>query len=445
MGLFDKIKHNLTKHAEPHFTYSQYSNFWHEPDVLHETIMQYYRRDGRFKMAVDTKRDFSVGNGFYLTGDNGEGPNTTGAKILREIEDFCQAVNMDEVNSNIARDIWATGNCFLHLQEDIKKDTEWDEWSLRIVPVETIRHIEVGLDGKPTHYVQYLTSREAIEADKLSHFKMNRIGVSQFGEGMGQVAVRVGLGYSQINGKKLKRPSYFQIQEMITDISAKTHWAGAPRFAISAKGISEKVQDSLDRTIKALSPLQHFISSNEIKIDQMSLDTQGKQGDFIRHMENMMTIALQDPISKLWADQSFTYASSKEAINVLLPSIDMYQIQHSRFLEMKVFKRIIDAKFGEGEWEKHPVKINWGRETEPSVEDLKPLADIIAMVPGLAEVIDMRSLAEHIQSLGVDIKIKDQTETRLAHKLKQIKPPTPDDKMAEAMLKVADSLKKDEA
>ena len=134
---------------------------------------------------------------------------------------------------------------------------------------------------------------------------------------------------------------------MISDISAKTYWAGAPRFAISAKGISEKVQNALDKTVKALSPLQHFISSHEIKIDQMSLDTQGKQGDFIRHMENMMTIALQDPISKLWADQSFTYASSKEAIDVLLPSIDMYQIQHSRFLEMKVFKRIIDAKFGE--------------------------------------------------------------------------------------------------
>ena len=193
MGLLDKIKagFNLTNHAEPNFTYSQYSNFWHEPDVLHETIMQYYRRDGRFKMAVDTKRDFSVGNGFYLTGDNEGGPNTTGSKILREIEDFCQAVNMDEINSNIARDMWATGNCFLSLQPNITKDTVWDEWSLRLVPVETIQQIETDQDGKPSFYIQTLLNRAKIEADKLSHFRMNRIGYGQFGEGMGQVGVRV--------------------------------------------------------------------------------------------------------------------------------------------------------------------------------------------------------------------------------------------------------------
>ena len=428
MGFLERF--GFTKHAAPHFTYSQFANYWQEPDVLHSVIMDYYKRDGRFKMAIDTKRDFSVGNGFYLTGDESK---PRGRQVLKLIQDFCQIVNMDELNSNIARDMWATGNCFVHLN---LKD-KFDEYSMRIVPIETIHQIMVDAEGKPEFYVQQITQRKNIPVKDIEHFKLNVIGTEQFGEGMGQIAVRIGAGYTTINGKKLKRPSYFAIQEMITDSMSKVFWAGLPRWFVSAKGVPEEGKEALNNLIKNMNPLQHILASDEVNISQMSLDTQNRHGDFIRHMENMMTIVFQDPISKLWADQSFTYASAQEAMDVLLPSIDLYKRQHARFLEMNIFKQLVVKAFDEKTWEEFPVFVKWGREEDPSIEDLKPLAELISTVPGLADVIDMRSLAEHIQTLGVDIKLKEVKKT-LTQSLKE--PPTPDDKMADALNKVAEKL-----
>ena len=457
MGIFDRI-FQRQDHAgptsprstgEPRFSYSQYSNYWHEPEIAHRVIMDYYKREGRFREAVDTKRDFSVGNGFYLTSkDGGKGK---GKKILEFLQDFVQRVNLDQLNSNIARDMWAAGNCFIKIDLEHKPD----EYTLRIVPLDSITDMILDDRDEPTHYVQQLVQRVEIPADSLAHFKMNAIGSDIFGEGMGQIAVRVGKGYTTINNKKLKRPSYFAIQEMITDSMSKVFWAGLPRWFISAKGVNKEQKTQLDNAIKNMNPLQHLISSDDVAVNQMSLDTQNRHGDFIRHMENMMTIAFQDPIAKLWADQNFTYASSKEAIDVLLPSIDSYKRQHKRFIELKIFRTIVDHEFGPGSFDEFPVDLNWGREMEPSIEDLKPLAEILTMVPALTDTIDMRSLAEYIQALGVDIKINEKQTSNVSlssssnNEFVQHFKPKEDkdkpkgessDKIAEALKDVADKL-----
>jgi len=349
------------------------SNFFGEPaEVPLSTIIDYLKRDPKFQYIIYTMMAFSVGSGFNNTA-NTEIPS--GRKCLELINDWANDWDLDSINQDIAIDGWASGNSFIHTVPNTEKLE-----GIYHIALSTITDIKRD-NNEVEFYVQQTSSgfRKKVEADQIAHFKLWPINESAFGEGLGQVLARKGVGYKTSNGNTIKRPTYFEMNEMFTDVDAKLFYSGVPRWTVmpddSAIKFDEKEMQQINSALSKTDPLQHVTFPRKTNIQELGLTTRSNFQPLVARFDKEFSAATKTPLIELISAMDFSYASSEVALSTMLPLLGSYQRKHKRFIE-KCFYNPLITQAGKNPKIIKP-QINWGAPQKLTVEDIAIVQSIL--------------------------------------------------------------------
>ena len=249
-----------------------------------------------------------------------------------------------------------------------------------------------------------------IPASEILHYKWQSIDDTHFGEGLGQIMERKGIGYLDHDGKPRNRPSIFSINEMQTDVLSKLTYAGLPRWLFQVKNADDKTIDGMSKMMDKMNPLQHLITNSEVKVEEVALSPSNKFDAAFRHMDNQGILGTMSPLPTLWKDMSkFAYNSSESAIDSMIPMIDAFKRALKRFVERQIFKPILEINGLE--WSKHKVSLDWGPLDEPKMDDIEKMYNILKD-PMFTDRIDPSDLIKMMQENGYPITIKDPPAER---------------------------------
>lgn len=378
-------------------------------------IVNYRKTNLKFRLTVFTYVAFSVGRGFYNSADLS---TPTGRKCLESVNDFCEDWDMDTLNQKIGKDVWSSGNAFLNIVGSKRKPLE----AIYMLPLSSFVKIKRDLAGDVISYLQTWGQRILFENNpgNILHFKWLPEDEEAFGEGLGQPLARKGLGYETQAGNIIERPDWFSTAEMIDDVSAKMLYSGLPRYFgfFEGEGATNEFVDDAKSKYNKLDPLQHFITNVKGDIKTVSLDTQNKFDSFIRHIDDQIVTGSMSPLIRLWSSLNFTYASSKEAVDAMMPLVSMYQRAHKRFIEKMIYAPLIiqDGK----DPKKADVRLNWGKQEPLKIEEIKQVFDILSD-PHFSDKFNPDDFIDLLIDAGVKItKQSEETVTKDINSLRNI-------------------------
>ena len=371
-------------------------------DVRLADIVKFLKTNLKFKMSVITYMAYSVGPGYYTT----TAVNSAGRKAKEAIMLFEEEWDLDTLNQKIGRDVWASGNAFVNtVPED--RDTGEGLAGIFMLPLSSFRGVNKDKNGKVIEFIQHWSSKSRnIPAGDIAHFCWLPLDEDWQGEGIGQALARGGAGYRTHAGKSVYRPSWFESQEMIDDVSIKMTYSGLPRYFVTFDGSDKKASKTFIETAKSefnkLDPLKHFTTNVKGDVKTISLDTTGKFSDFIRHVDDNIITGTMSPLIRLWSNLDFTYASSQSALDAMDPLISMYRRAHGRFLENFIFRPII-------RWEGANIKnadltLTWGQPEAPTIEGIKQVIEILNSSDRFNGLYEPKKIIDLLSSVtGIDL------------------------------------------
>ena len=365
-------------------------------DVSFKQLIERYKTDPLFHMIINVNTDYTAGRGFHLSKSDDSGKSEQALKL---IEDWAEDNDLDMLLQGVAQDGWICGNAFLRWTVDggVKK-----------LPVSEFYQVNVDSEDNPISYRRTRDGNSLTDmpADQIMHFCIKPLDDTHFGEGIGQIMERQGLGYTDPHdGTMRRRSSLFAIQEMLTDVLSKMTYGGLPRFAVNVENGDKKTMDDITRKLGKLSPLQHLVSNSKLDVKEVALSPSNKFDSLFQHLNNQGVLASGSPLPTLWKDMSsFSYNSSENAIDSMIPEIDSFKRALKRFVERQIFKPILEAN--NLEWKKHKVSLDWGPLDEPNMEDIKTMWEILKD-PAFSDRIDPADIITMLQELGYPIKTLD--------------------------------------
>lgn len=366
--MFDKIKNALQPStytaSDPQIDY--YRSYTGQ-DVSLLEIMRRLKTAPMFGMVVRVSADQTVGQGFTLTAKSDAAKSQEALDLTGE---FCDDINMDALLQECAIDLFACGNVFM----------EWGrDGSLKKIPASEITQINVDSDGNPQSFRRQrngVTGLQDVPAADIMHLAWQKLDVSPFGEGLGQMLCRPGYGYKDPNGNYVCRPPLFEIEEMVTDVTHKQLYAGLPRWIVNVGKSGKAAIDDVVARMKKQKPLDHIVTNSEVKAEEIALAPSNKMDSMYKHIYNTNVMAHMSPLPTLWQDMSnFAYNSAEAALQSALPLISAAQRALKRFVEREIFKPLLE-KHGY-EWHKHRVSISFGPEETLNIEDIQDLVSIL--------------------------------------------------------------------
>ena len=372
MGMMDSLKRKFGMGPDPTISLTDssfgiFDNYGEPAEVPMRLLINYLKTDVQFRLAVMTYTAQSAGNGYYNSADES---TPAGRKSLEIVNDFAEDWNLDKHNITTAMEGWATGNSFDHFTGAPEKPFG----ALYKVPISTIVRIKRDEAGVVNAYVQqtnqgYYTD---IPPEEIGHFRFMDINQNAFGEGLGQIMARDGMGYTTQAGKTVKRPSFFKINEFLADASAKLVYYGVPRFLFTPKEdgvVKEGLRKDIEQSLNKLDIGQHISTTFPADLKSVSLDTQNRFDSLFRNITESRFAGLMTPIDRLWSLNSFNYASSKEATNAMLPLVDMFQREHKRYIEQNIYAPLIiqDGR----DPRKANVRLTWGEVEKQTLTDIR--------------------------------------------------------------------------
>ena len=375
-------------------------NHWIEPEVHMPTLMSYYKTAYLLGATVDAHTEHSVGNSYNITADTG---TKKGKQALDIIKKAAHEMNLEKLNRQIAQDMWLSGNWF-GTKINVHDGGAFEP--PQALPLSAFSGIWRDEEGEVTKYRKYIQTpgvdRDEIAADQISHFGRNHQNASPWGTGLGQMVCRRGIGYKDSRGKTIKRPALVEIWEMLDDVLPKTAYAGLPRYFVSGE-MGDETATALSKILQKLNPLQAVaINAKGAKVEAMGLNTQNRFNDVLQRVQNSSIISLQNPTIQLWTSMSFTYASSKEAMEALMPLIMGYERDHKRFVEQEIFRPIIDKALGPQYWDKVNIELNWGQPDTLDLDSIETLTRI-ASYPIMQSVFDPMDIIAALKDTGLEI------------------------------------------
>lgn len=390
-------------------TESQYSESNY--DVTNADVVKYLKTNVQFKMAVITYMAYSVGAGFYTTAAN----NSAGKQAKKIIDDFNQEWDVDTLNQLIGIDVWASGNAFLNTVPGEAK-TGKGIGGVYMMPLSSVQKINRNKKAQIESYLQVWAGRSVkVPASDVKHWAWLPLDGSSMGEGLGQILARSGIGYKTMAGNTIYRPSWFQITEMIDDVSAKITYAGQPRYFAYFEG--DKATDPFvtkaKQAFNKLDPGQNFVTNVKGDVKTITLDTQNRFDTFIRNIKDNVVTGLMSPLIRLFSSLDFTYASSKEAVKAMNPLIGMNNRAHKRFLEGNLYTPILE---GENINQKQAdLRHHWGEIEKPTLETIEKTWNILKD-PKFDGQWDPKNIIDMLIDAGVPITptMEKQSESALS-------------------------------
>ena len=359
-------------------TNSQSYGYGESVEIPLANIQDHLRTNLKFRMVVFTNMSHTVGVGYHNTADLGQ---LQGRKALELCDYFGDEWDFDVLNQKIALNEWAAGNTFLN---KVSVDPENDPDGLHGIyklPLSAFTHIKRLDDGTPIEY-QYSWGNlrnEPIPASEIIHWPWLPLDEEAFGEGIGQAMAREGLGYKTEAGNTVKRRNWFEQQERLSDIADKHVIAGLPRYAMfldPEKGGDDELVDGMTSALNKLDPLQHIVVNAMGDMKTIALESGTKFDSFIRMQNDEVVTGLMSPLIRMWSSLDFTYASAESALKAMFPLFDMYQRAHKRFIEKEIYRPLLEQE--NINWYKADVSLNWGKQAELEMDDLKDLVALLS-------------------------------------------------------------------
>ena len=369
MNFINRILHAMKREKATIVNAAETYGWGSDTEITMDKLVQYRSRDTKFRLAVMLNTAYSVGIGFHNTADTS---SPQGKKILEMVDEFCDEIDLDSLNQSIAMDAWATGNAFLR---PMGSDKELK--GVQIVPVSSIIRIKRDEDGTVKQYVQYWGAEtNEIEGKDLMHFKWLAENAGAWGVGLGQALAYRGVGYRTASGKTIRRPSMFQISEMMTDVEAKMVYSGLPRYDVYAD-VKDDQLAQINQIYNVSEPLQHTLHNYKGEVNTVALDTQNRFDSFLRSLDDTMLNGIMTPIPRMFSSLNFTYASADAAIEAYLPLIRMYQRAHKRFVENHIYKPLLSAQYDSKAIKKSDISLQWGQQNEITFEEIQEVYGIL--------------------------------------------------------------------
>ena len=379
-----------------------------------------YLCESRIKCAVDELVDVSVGMGFH-TSYNTKNEEYARAKIV--VDDFCENVGMDNINSEMARDIWICGNGIFWEKTPKKLD------DLTRVPIASITKLRVDPNGKVLELEQkfgdnYPEIVKGSDVKNLKHIAFNRVDNGLFGRGLLEPYVRRGYGYKYKEGDQWKtayRPSLGEINEEVEDMMRVAIIRYAPKYVFEMGGFSSDDAEALNTKLNTMSWADDLTvwykgdaSKQKFTANRLSTDPRSRLDPFIDHFVDKELIATQTPAVKLISEEGFTEASSRTAMQIEIRKVAAFQRFFKRIEEREIFVPVIMSELG---WTRKKatdanVRLNWGPLDKPQVS---PEFLISALQFG---GITIKEFRKNIAGMGVELlegeeeNLEDQEEVK---------------------------------
>lgn len=336
-----------------------------------EDITNYYFSDPTAKAAVDELGESTAGHGMEITGKN--------ESAVRTATDFCETIELDELNLEWAKELWAVGNVLFQLLDPAPQKIR----AVTPIPISTIKRIYAEADGTITAFDQQIEGRTAKKLDTADgsyvFWRWNRFNRRMTGVGLLECLLRDGMGYywEDSSGKTYfaARPSFQQSLERMEDSMRKAVEKYTPKYTYKFLGFKDTDMTAHKAAIESSRPEDDLLLSvpnkdhQDIVMQVLSTDPRNKLEPFIQHFVNARTLALQTPVLQLFIEAGFTEASARQAVAVLDRKIEAMQRFMRRNIEGTIIKPYVmqQERLTLDEYKLADLNVNWKQIDKPKM------------------------------------------------------------------------------
>ncbi len=343
------------------YAFPKSATIYETPSIPLSDVMKLYERDPTCKASVDLLAASAVGTGFYTTVNK----KYDGAEEAKRVVDqFNEDVNLDALLCDMARVLIACGNDFW------LKITPERIVDLHRLPIDAVERVEQSYiqddDLKIPYKVEGYKLRhsyggESLEPEAMIHWRINCLGLSDFGTGVLQVLLHSLVFQSD------RRPAFAWMKAKIEKIMPKIFekYAGPDVLALLEKADESTIQ-KFERAIKSRSEEGAWLFySGKGDIKPVTLDPRARFEYYVEHMINQFYLGCETPLPRLFSTPGFTEASAKAALELQSMLIKPVQRYVKRQVERDIFSLVLkQAGF---DWAEARVRLNWGSPKTPAI------------------------------------------------------------------------------
>lgn len=337
-----------------------------QPPVSLATLVEYYLKDPAVMASVDYMSEQIAGVGFYTVCESG----FEDAKKI--IDDFCVAVNMDNLLMQTSKEVVFGGNSFWEKVLDKQKKLV----RLKILPLSSIKFIQRDKYGRLELFVQQIGAEKVeFTPDQIIHFCLNPLDGSAWGTG-----ILHSLASTKQIDERTVRPAFLDIKARLEDdIQKIVHRYAAPKRLWNFEGVGdEKLEKEYAPTIQDAPVDADFVTNKPVTVNSLDINPAARFDGMIDHINSQVVQGLQTPMTRLLTTPGFTEASSTVADAASQRKIMYLQRFIARIVEKEVFQVLLQQNNIDPV--QAGVRIRWGMPDRPEVkmEHIVQLAQISA-------------------------------------------------------------------
>ena len=287
----------------------------HPPNL--DSCVKYYNEDPEVHAAIGVLADMSVGGGFFTECDDED------AKTI--IDEWCQAVGLDEILHQVVRTMLVYGFC--PVERWVKSDWthKTGNLQLKLLPPKTVR-IKINKKGEVQGYRQHLGLGEKDEDFKPTDviwFAWDQLGASPYG--CSKIAPLLSLlaAKAQIN---------VDMPKIIHRYAAPlTIWKAKQSIAGLKKAVSEREPDE-DVFLGNIEP-------TDVEHTTIEVDARARFTEYIQMVNDQILEGLEAPL--LHYLRNATEASATKMLDVIERHIQGIQRYVKRIVERQMFEIVL--------------------------------------------------------------------------------------------------------
>ncbi len=297
--------------------------FGERPPITFAKLWDYYCTDPTIQNAINTFRDQIVGSGFYVTSND--------AKAIEIIDEFCDALDFDNLLYDVVGEMLVCGNSFIEMLTP-----DYLEYLSR-VQITTIKKIIRDEFGNVKSIVQEINGEENhLDPRNFIHLKLFDVNGNPFGIGLFHA-----LAVNQVVDGEL-RPSIIDSIASIRDSMVRIFESYAsPKDIYIFENASEQFLQEQAEKIRRMKEGQSFITNKKFEHKEITIDPRSRFDKYVEFLQMQLELGSQTPAAKLQTTTGYTEASARAVIELVERRIIGIQRRLKRLIEKEIFDRVL--------------------------------------------------------------------------------------------------------
>ena len=378
---FDRFKKHNTEVA-----YSG-SNGYGTGDInLLKEIEARRKTDTLLNTVMTLNIGFTTGSGYFLESESDLNQEA--------IQQWINLTEFDDCIYAMSEDLLSAGNSFILL-----RDGESGIKQCVVLPLGSVTIIDHDEIGQPSRYAVALNGTyNEYDKSEIIHATWRK-GSDGLGKGIASAAAAKGTGYFSNSGQRVRKQNYFETREGILDLSLKAYAASLPRYLATTSNANQESVTALSNALAKLEPLSSLAVSDDIDIQEMSLDSKSKIDAMIQVLNQEDVTALASPIRQMWSLRGHSWAAARESVRVMMPFLYSFELTVTRVVN-RIFEQILNNT-------DQPVTISFSAFERPTVESIKGIVEVINSMPSITSLVDPEKILSLLEASGYDLRHDD--------------------------------------